>query len=167
MKEGWELDGTQCANYIRISFPARAPILASLLPCSSVFRGSLEVSGGPSRVGLICAVGPAGGAISKVHKATGWVHGTSTHGGQEGRGWWLGTGRGHWGWASGGPSGSGGCGPDPGSASSASSSDAMPSSSRKTWRTVRVVRVRGPRLRGEGETRRQRLHEGSREKSDR
>lgn len=28
---------------------------------------------------MICAVVPAGGAISKVHEATGWVHGTSTH----------------------------------------------------------------------------------------
>lgn len=94
----------------------------------------------------LSAVVPAGGAISKVHEATRWVPGTSTRGGQKGRGWWLGTRRSHWGWASGDPSGSTGCGADPGSASSASSSDATPSSSRKTWRTVRVVKVSGPRL---------------------
>lgn len=58
---------------------------------------------------------------------------------------------GHWGWAGGGPSGSGG--PDSGSAPSASSSsEATPSSRRNTWRTVRVVKVSGPRLRA-GETR--------------
>ena len=79
----------------------------------------------------------------------------------------LGAGRGHWGCTSGDPSGSAGCGPDPGSASSASSSDATPSSSRKTWRTVRVVKVRGTRLWGGGETRGQRLNDGSREKSER
>lgn len=68
---------------------------------------------------------------------------------------------GHCGWAAGDPSGSVGTGPDPGSASSTSSSDATPSSSRKTWRTVRVVKVRGPRL-CKGETQGQRLNEDSR-----
>lgn len=61
----------------------RAPVFASLLPGSSAFTGGLR---GPSGVGLVSAVVPAGGAISKVQEATGWVHGTSTCQGQGGRG---------------------------------------------------------------------------------
>lgn len=65
--------------------------------------------------------------------------------------WGPSRGCGHWGWAAGGPSGSGATGEAPGFASSTSSSDATPSSKWKTSRTVRVVKVRGPRLWGDRE----------------
>lgn len=39
--------GPQLATYPWISFPARAPVLVSLLACSSVFRGSQAVSAPP------------------------------------------------------------------------------------------------------------------------
>lgn len=54
-------------------------------------------------MGLICAVVPAGGAISKVHKATGWVHGTSTHQGPGREGLVAGDGEGSLGLGFGGP----------------------------------------------------------------
>lgn len=136
--------------------PSEGPVLASLLPRSSVFQGLQQFSGDPPGWSLTSAVVPArshGASSQDQHPRGPGLRG-------------LRAGRGHWGWASGGPLGSGACGPDPGSASSASSSDATPSSSRKTWRTVRVVKVRGPRLQGGGETERQQLNEGGREKSE-
>lgn len=143
---------------------------SSTLPCSPAplclgVHGSQPL---PPHMGLVSAIVPKAGTIFKVQEARGWVPGTGAPRDQgPGReGPKLGAERGHWGWgAAGGSSGSGGGGPDPASSSSISSSNGTPSSSRKTWRTLRVVRVRGPRLQGGRETERRRLIEGSRGKA--
>ena len=127
---------------------------SSTLPCSPAplclgVHGSQPL---PPHMGLVSAIVPKAGTIFKVQEARGWVPGTGAPRDQgPGReGPKLGAGRGHWGWgaAAGGSSGSGGGGPDPASSSSFSSSNGTPSSWRKSWRTLRVVRVRGRRLQG-------------------